>query len=154
MGGLTVAPVDARDPRDRLIEIVSASEAGLVVTDTEHAATALAGAGGRRVLVLDDATVTRASTAPPVVEISADTPGYLFFTSGSTGSPKGVLGSHFDVVPRYVSFANEQGYARGDRVAVTATSSFSVGALLLLGCCAEWGDCMPVRPPGARPRAS
>ena len=124
--GLTVAPLDAREPPDRLRDIIAVSEASLVVTDVDHASIARAVSAGRPVMVLDDEIITAASTAEPNVEISQETPGFLFFTSGSTGAPKGVLSAHHHVIPRYVSLGNEQGYGPGDRVAVTASFGFSL----------------------------
>jgi acyl-coenzyme A synthetase/AMP-(fatty) acid ligase/thioesterase domain-containing protein/acyl carrier protein len=126
VGGFAVAPFDAREPRDRLVELVDRSRASLVVTDPQHAAIARAVGAGRPVLVLDEATISAALVTEPPAEISPDTPGFLFFTSGSTGAAKGVLSAHHHVVPRYVSFGNDQGYAPGDRVAVTASFGFSL----------------------------
>jgi acyl-coenzyme A synthetase/AMP-(fatty) acid ligase len=67
-----------------MIEIIEASAASLIVTDTENAESARAAGAGRPMLVLDDTVTSAASHTPPTVALSPDTPGFLFFTSGST----------------------------------------------------------------------
>src|SRR5439155_16602128 len=51
--GRIPAPVDAREPADRLARIIGLTGASLVVTDAAHADLARAVAGGRLVLLLD-----------------------------------------------------------------------------------------------------
>ncbi|MFD7069802.1 amino acid adenylation domain-containing protein [Streptomyces sp. NPDC059913] len=95
-GGVYV-PLDHRQTDERLAWILDNTGATLLVTDRPAAETGFA--AGLPALRLDDATAT-ADTAPtgPDVEVHPDHPLYMMFTSGSSGTPKGVVNTHRNVV--------------------------------------------------------
>ncbi|MEV8487222.1 amino acid adenylation domain-containing protein, partial [Streptomyces sp. NPDC052095] len=95
-GGVYV-PLDHRQTEERLAWILDNTGATLLVTDRPAAETGFA--AGLPVLRLDDAGAT-ADTAPtgPDVEVHPDHPLYMMFTSGSSGTPKGVVNTHRNVV--------------------------------------------------------
>jgi acyl-CoA synthetase (AMP-forming)/AMP-acid ligase II len=83
--GLVAVPVNARLHRDEIAYILSDSETSVVVTDAEHAddvdgAVVAPGEQWER--------ITSASPAP-LVDRGPDDPAWLFYTSGTTGRPKG-----------------------------------------------------------------
>src|SRR5262249_51379366 len=98
--GLITTPLDAREPPDRLQRLLHASGAQLVVAAREHAQIAVDLCGPDNVVLLD--TIDHFGTRATSVEIAADHPGLVLFTSGSTGLPKGVVGRHRDIVRRAV----------------------------------------------------
>ncbi|MCC6830682.1 MAG: amino acid adenylation domain-containing protein [Thermoleophilia bacterium] len=52
---------------------------------------------------------------------------YLLFTSGTTGTPKGVGITHANIVPLVTAAAERYGIGPGDRVSVTAEPTFDAG---------------------------
>ena len=94
--GLIGAPVDVREPADRLRRMFVVSGARWVVTDRPHVD--LARSLSDQVLVLDE--TQSFGTDTPTVGIARDHPGLILFTSGSTGVPKGVFGAHRAIVPK------------------------------------------------------
>ena len=86
--GLVAVPVNARLHRDEIAYILEHSGTALVVTDPEHAddvaslRTAVIAPGERW------ERITSSSPAP-LVDRRADDPAWLFYTSGTTGRPKG-----------------------------------------------------------------
>ncbi|MFJ5197135.1 amino acid adenylation domain-containing protein [Streptomyces sp. NPDC088394] len=95
-GGVYV-PLDPRQPEERLAWILGNTGAGLLVTDRPAEETGFA--GDLSALRLDDtsATAGTAATAPEVT-VHPDQPLYMMFTSGSSGTPKGVVNTHRNVV--------------------------------------------------------
>src|SRR3954449_10459284 len=89
--GLVAVPINARLHRDEIAYILEDSGAAVVVADPEHAddverlvgpaAVMAPGARWERIT---------ASSPAPLVDRGQDDPAWLFYTSGTTGRPKGV----------------------------------------------------------------
>ena len=93
--GLVAVPVNARLHRDELAYILEHSASAVVVSDEDHAhdAESLIGtvASLRAVVVAPGERWIRVRSAPPapLVARRPDDPAWLFYTSGTTGRPKG-----------------------------------------------------------------
>ena len=95
-------PCNARLTTEELSFLVADSETAVVITDEPHEATARAAAGGATVCVAgpeleailgtEDSGVAGAASGPADVE--PDDLAWLFYTSGTTGQPKGAMLSH------------------------------------------------------------
>ena len=108
--GMVVVPVNARLHRDEIAYILEHSEAAVVITDTDHA---------DDVVPLVDAVVSlqAAVLAPgerwtgltsaaqaPMVDRQPHDPAWLFYTSGTTGRPKGATLTHRNLVTMTLSY--------------------------------------------------
>lgn len=93
--GLVAVPVNARLHRDEIAYILEASGSSVAVTDAGHAddVESLVGTAASlaAVVVAPGERWTRllAAAASPIVDRRAEDPAWLFFTSGTTGRPKG-----------------------------------------------------------------
>ena len=100
--GLVAVPVNARLHRDEIAFILEDSGTALVVTDPEHADD-----------VQSDAAVVApgeqweritASSPAPLVDRRPDDPAWLFYTSGTTGRPKGATLTHRNLLLMTLSY--------------------------------------------------
>src|SRR4051794_13815790 len=93
--GLVAVPVNARLHRDEIAYVLEDSGAAIVVVDPDHADDVEPLAG--TVTSLQAAVVVpgerwdrmTASSPAPIVDRQQDAPAWLFYTSGTTGRPKG-----------------------------------------------------------------
>ena len=90
-GGVCV-PVDPEDPADRRATILSSSGATVVLT--ERALSAAPYPAGVRVTDVEDALAREHGTLDAQVELAEDALAFIFYTSGSSGTPKGVMLTH------------------------------------------------------------
>ncbi len=132
--GLVVVPVNAKLHPSELSYIIEHSGARLVVTDAALAP-AVELAGNRRATLLtgspdwyrmhDDAPIDMAEVRP-------ETPAWLFYTSGTTGRPKGVTLTHRNLMVMSLGyFCDVDSIACGDCIIHAAPMSHGSGLYIL-----------------------
>jgi long-chain acyl-CoA synthetase len=87
--GLVAVPVNPRLHRDEIAYILEHSETSVVVTDPEHADDVERPTGAAVVAPGERWDRLVASSPAPVTDRRQDDPAWLFYTSGTTGRPKG-----------------------------------------------------------------
>lgn len=108
--GLVAVPVNARLHRDEIAYILEHSASAAVVTDTDHASDVESLVGA--VSALQAALVApgerwdrlTASSSLPLVDRQPDDPAWLFYTSGTTGRPKGATLTHRNLLMMSLSY--------------------------------------------------
>jgi amino acid adenylation domain-containing protein len=122
-------------PPDRLVEILNDSKTTLIVTDTRHLPLVDA-LGGRWPVLNVDSLDGAVAAAPPRVAHSATALAAIFYTSGTTGKPKGVVQDHRSILHRVMIDTNTFQICPDDRLSLLSAACYSVslrnffGALL------------------------
>jgi amino acid adenylation domain-containing protein len=116
-------PLDPKMSADALGDLIARAEAKLMLTDEATRAIAERAAGG----VCPVACVDGALPAP-LTERSPATPdslAYVYFTSGTTGAPKGVMDSHRNVIHNILRYSHALRWTHHDRFTLLQASHFS-----------------------------
>ncbi|MFF4988030.1 amino acid adenylation domain-containing protein [Streptosporangium saharense] len=133
-GGAYVG-VDVDEPDARLGTIVADSGAPLVVT---RAATAgRLGGGAAKVLAVEELLAADAPVCPPL-DVTTEDVCYVTYTSGSSGTPKGVMVPHGGLANLVSWYGRAFGVRPEDRITQFARPSFDAWALEVWPCLA-WG---------------
>ena len=132
--GLVAVPVNARLHRDEIAYILDDSGSALVVTDDDHAddVESLVGTVDalRTVVTAPGERWERLTSSPalPLVERAPEDPAWLFYTSGTTGQPKGATLTHRNLLLMSLSyFADIDPVAPGDSILHAAPLSHGSG---------------------------
>ena len=130
--GAVYVPLDPGYPRARIQALLADTQASLVIT--QHQLEARLELEHTPTLTLDALTETADALAweDPRRAIAPDQAAYLYYTSGTTGSPKGVLGDHANLL-HYVQAAQQRyGIDSHDVLPAIARFSFSISLFELL----------------------
>ncbi|GAA0487886.1 non-ribosomal peptide synthetase [Streptomyces stramineus] len=141
--GATVLPLDPQDPPGRNARAVAAAGARLVLTDAPSAG--LAAGLGAPVLTVEDGT---RGTERLSADVHPEQAAYLLYTSGSTGTRKGVLVPHRALVNRVLWMQEEYGLLPGERVLHKTPVTFDVSLWELFWPLTAGGTLVQA-PPGA-----
>ncbi|MFI9319368.1 non-ribosomal peptide synthetase [Kitasatospora aureofaciens] len=122
--GRAFAPVDTRQPAARWTALLADLRPGTVLADAAGRA-ALAAAGQGELPLLEAESVTGLPwTADHWRGLDGPDAGYVYFTSGTTGRPKGILGS-FEAVAHFLDWEiAEFAITPGTRVSMLTSPGF------------------------------
>ncbi|GAA2711227.1 MULTISPECIES: amino acid adenylation domain-containing protein [Streptomyces] len=131
--GAAYLPVEPAAPVDRMARVLRRSGCRLVLTeDASTTHLRLAAPDDLPTLTVAAGAAEDHPATDPGVPVAADHLAYLYFTSGSTGEPKGAMCEHAGFVNHLYAKIDDQGIAAGQVVAQTAPQSFDISLWQLL----------------------
>lgn len=138
-GGLFL-PLDGHLGRRRLREIFAHSNAAVILVDhLNHATARLIGGSERPIIDVDSARALSHENGAKVAR-NADDLACLYYTSGTTGEPKGVVDSDRNVLHNIQRYTSSLNITHDDRLTLVQSSGFSgavsnIFGALLNGAC-------------------
>jgi len=131
--GRCYVPLDPAYPEPRLSFMLEDSGAGLLFTDEANRELGRRLAGERCALVALDTLDAETPPDPARAEVAPADLAYILYTSGSLGTPKGVLQCHRNVLHHVQAYANSLGIEPEDRVSLFASYSFDAAVMDIYG---------------------
>lgn len=128
-------PVDPHYPPGRMTAMLTRADCALVLTEpgsTANLDRALASLPGTRELLVPDLTEQATDGTRLGLDIPADRLAYVFFTSGSTGEPKGAMCEHAGLLNHLLAKIEDLDIGEGTVVAQTASQCFDISLWQLL----------------------
>ena len=122
-------PIEPHFPTDRIAKTLMRSECGLVLTETGSTTTldkAMDSAPGVRALLVDDAYAEDHADGNLGVAVGPDQLAYIYFTSGSTGEPKGAMCEQAGMLNHLQAKIHDLGVREGAVVAQIAPQCFDI----------------------------
>src|SRR6266542_2332681 len=127
--GGSYLPIEPHFPADRLARTLSRAGCRLVLTEngsTGMLDEALESRSGVGTLFMDAAYAEGHPDGDLDVDVAPDQLAYIYFTSGSTGEPKGAMCEHAGMLNHLFAKIDDLGIAEGDVVAQTAPQCFDI----------------------------
>ncbi|GGI95129.1 non-ribosomal peptide synthetase [Streptomyces brasiliensis] len=128
-------PIEPHFPAGRVGTTLSRAGCKYVLTEpgsTDSLDAALAELPGVEKLLIPTAYAERHAPGDVGVEVAADQLAYIYFTSGSTGEPKGAMCEHIGMLNHLFAKIDDLGIAEGRVVAQTAPQCFDISLWQLL----------------------
>ncbi|MGW0843686.1 non-ribosomal peptide synthetase [Streptomyces sp. NPDC002787] len=128
-------PVEPHFPAERIATTLARAGCELVLTERGSTATldgALSALPGVQRLLVEDAYDEAHADSDLGMEIGPDRLAYIYFTSGSTGEPKGAMCEHAGMLNHLHAKLDDLGIGEGDVVAQTAPQCFDISLWQLL----------------------
>ena len=141
--GRIYVPLEAGLGRERLRHLLRDSGATSVLVSPSAMPLVRDVATADLVLLDVDALPTGLSGPAPVFEIDAAAPAYIYYTTGSTGEPKGVVDSHRNVLHNVMRYTNGLGIGPGDRLTLLQSPSFSGAVSSMFGALLNGATSLP-----------
>ena len=118
-------PVDPIYPLRTIETIYKNSFAGLIITKTSYLSLLKGFKIRKKSIINIDELLSETSTDNVDLKISPDNYAYIYYTSGSTGPPKGVIDNHRNVLHNIMRYTNSLYISPIDRLTLLQSSSFS-----------------------------
>ncbi|GAA2729684.1 amino acid adenylation domain-containing protein [Streptomyces nogalater] len=128
-------PVEPHFPAGRIAAMLTRAECRLVLTEsgsTENLDEALAAVPGAEKLPVETAYAEPHPDTDPGLPIEPGRLAYIYFTSGSTGEPKGAMCEHAGLLNHLYAKIGDLGIGEGAVVAQTAPQCFDISLWQLL----------------------
>jgi amino acid adenylation domain-containing protein len=122
-------PIEPHFPADRIAATLSRAGCGLVLTEAGSTGPLDAAVGslpGVQVLLIDAAYAEGHAGDDPGVRVAPDQLAYIYFTSGSTGEPKGAMCEQAGMLNHIVAKIDDLEIGEGQVVAQTAPQCFDI----------------------------
>ena len=122
-------PIEPHFPADRIARTLSRAGCRLVLTERGSTATldrALDSLSGVQTLFIDAAYEEDHADGDLGVDVAPDQLAYIYFTSGSTGEPKGAMCEHAGMLNHLCAKIHDLGIGEGQVVAQTAPQCFDI----------------------------
>ncbi|MBV2352794.1 amino acid adenylation domain-containing protein [Streptomyces sp. J2-1] len=134
-------PIEPHFPADRIAATLSRAECRLVLTESDSTATldrALESVAGATRLLIGEAYAEDHADGDLGTAVEPGQLAYIYFTSGSTGAPKGAMCEHAGMLNHLFAKIDDLGIGEGAVVAQTAPQCFDISlwqmiAALLVG---------------------
>jgi amino acid adenylation domain-containing protein len=133
--GGTYLPIEPHFPADRIARTLSRAGCRLVLTERGSTAMldrALDSLSGMRTLFIDVAYEEGHPDDDLGVDVAPGQLAYIYFTSGSTGEPKGAMCEHAGMLNHIIAKIDDLSIGEGDVVAQTAPQCFDISLWQLL----------------------
>jgi amino acid adenylation domain-containing protein len=128
--GKAYVPLDPAYPRERLQRMLDDSTAALLVAEPRTAELASRLARGRPVVAIFE---NDGAPEPPRTSARPDDLAYVYYTSGTTGQPKGVADTHRNVLHNVMRYTNGLLISPDDRLTLLQRPAFSGAVSSLFG---------------------
>ncbi|WP_338672950.1 amino acid adenylation domain-containing protein [Streptomyces sp. SCSIO 30461] len=128
-------PVEPHFPAERIRGVLTRANCALVLTEsgsTDHLEEALGRLPDVRRLLIDDAVSTQRDEGDLDVVVGPHQLAYIYFTSGSTGEPKGAMCEHAGMLNHLHAKIDDLGISAGSVVAQTAPQCFDISLWQLI----------------------
>jgi amino acid adenylation domain-containing protein len=122
-------PIEPHFPADRIATTLSRAECGLVLTESGSSITldqALVSLSGVQRLVIGTAYQEGHADGDLGVDVAPDQLAYIYFTSGSTGEPKGAMCEHAGMLNHLFAKIDDLEIGEGQVVAQIAPQCFDI----------------------------
>ncbi len=122
-------PIEPHFPAERIAAVLRRSDCRFVLTQYGATATleqALTASPAMAVSTVAEAVAQDRGEANPDVEVGADQLAYIYFTSGSTGEPKGAMCEHAGMLNHLLAKIEDLGIDEGSVVAQVAPQCFDI----------------------------
>jgi len=128
-------PIEPRFPADRIARTLSRAGCRLVLTERGSTATldhAFESLSEIQALLIDAAYEEGHADDNLGIDVAPDQLAYIYFTSGSTGEPKGAMCEHAGMLNHLFAKIDDLGIAENDVVAQTAPQCFDISLWQLI----------------------
>lgn len=122
-------PIEPHFPADRIAKMLSRAECQLVLTERGSSTTlnqALAKLANVQALFMDAAYEEEHADSNLGIDVTPDQLAYIYFTSGSTGEPKGVMCEHMGMLNHMYAKIDDLQIDKGQVVAQIAPQCFDI----------------------------